>query len=923
MHTHNLHTRNLLTHTTYSHTTCTHTLCGKSGTLWHPPSLCVAGVATLWHRPSLRRGCLRGRRGTSWHGLLLCVAGMALDDIHLRFTWQAWNLDTQLVNSFITQLVLGDMDRHFAWQAWHAWHWAGSGGALGSHMSPWTPRLFAWQAWHLATCSCTLRGRLGTLRHPPSLCLAGVALRDMDCYFAWQAWHFETSTFVHLRFTWQAWHVWHWAGSGGALGSHMSPWTPRLFAWQAWHLATCSCTLRGRLGTLRHPPSLCVAGVALRDMDCYFAWQAWHFETSTFVHLRFTWQAWHVWHWAGSGGALGSHMSPWTPRLFAWQAWHLATCSCTLRGRRGTLRHPPSLCLAGVALRDMDCYFAWQAWHFETSTFVHLRFTWQAWHVWHWAGSGGALGSHMSPWTPRFFAWQAWHLATCSCTLRGRRGTLRHPPSSSFVSRGRRGTYGTGLAPMARLVPGCGSGMAPRLLAWQAWHFETSTFTFTWQACHRTTCPHTTCHPHNLSWQTWHFLTHNLSSHILSSHNLLTHTLFTSQLASHTTSSSHICVAGVARMALGWLWWRARFPHVAVEWHCGFLRGRRGTWRHVAALSRGRRGTLRHPPSSTFVSRGRRGTYGTGLALVARSVPTCRRGMAPRLFAWQTWHFETSTFVSRGRRGTLVTSTFTLCGRRGTYGIELAPVAHLGRSGRDGAAAVGVAGVALWDIHLRFTWQVWHLATWMVTLRGRRGTYGIGLAPVAHLGRSGRDGASAVGVAGVALWDIHLRFTWQAWYLVTSTFTLCGRRGTYGIGLAPVARLGRSGREWRCGCWRGTLRHPPLFHVAGVVLGDIPTDEYITFPKQLFLLLDPSHHLLCFSFLPRHNFCTHTHTHTHTHTSHTTHHHTTYPHLLFHTQLTPPQSFTISFLFPTFPMPSLPFFYCLLEEVDMWGYPVL
>ena len=24
------------------------------------------------------------------------------------------------------------MDRHFAWQAWHLWHWVGSGGALGS-----------------------------------------------------------------------------------------------------------------------------------------------------------------------------------------------------------------------------------------------------------------------------------------------------------------------------------------------------------------------------------------------------------------------------------------------------------------------------------------------------------------------------------------------------------------------------------------------------------------------------------------------------------------------------------------------------------------------------------------------------------------------------------------------------------------------
>ena len=67
----------------------------------------------------------------------------------------------------------------------------------------------------------------------------------------------------------------------------------------------------------------------------------------------------------------------------------------------------------------------------------------------------------------------------------------------------------------------------------------------------------------------------------------------------------------------------------------------------------------------------------------------------------------------------------------------------------------------------------------------------------------------------------------------------------------------------------------------------------------------------------------HTHTRTHTHTSHTTYHHTTYSHLLFHTQITPHQSFTISFLFPAFPMPSLPFFCCLLEEVDMWGYPVL
>jgi len=80
----------------------------------------------------------------------------------------------------------------------------------------------------------------------------------------------------------------------------------RLFAWQAWHLATCST-----------------------------AWQAWYFETSTFV----------------SRGRRG----------FAWQAWHY-------------VRYTFTLC--GVALDDMDCYFAWQARH-----------------LWHWVGSGGALGS--------------------------------------------------------------------------------------------------------------------------------------------------------------------------------------------------------------------------------------------------------------------------------------------------------------------------------------------------------------------------------------------------------------------------------------------------------------------------------------------------------------------------------------------------
>ena len=47
-------------------------------------------------------------------------------------------------------------------------------------------------------------------------------------------------------------------------------------------------------------------------------------------------------------------------------------------------------------------------------------------------------------------------------------------------------------------------------------------------------------------------------------------------------------------------------------------------------------------------------------------------------------------------------------------------------------------------------------------------------------------GAAALCVAGVALGDIDVPFAWQAWHLVTSTFHLRGRRGTW---LALVARL--------------------------------------------------------------------------------------------------------------------------------------
>ena len=194
----------------------------------------------------------------------------------------------------------------------------------------------------------------------------------------------------------------------------------------------------------------------------------------------------------------------------------------------------------------------------------------------------------------------------------------------------------------------------------------------------------------------------------------------------------------------------------------------------------GKRGTWRHRPSLC----GRRGNFGTGLALVARLVPVvaaavCRiwthrppfsvvgaaLGDIGIHFVWQAWHL------------------WHWAGSGGALGF---------RRGAGDAAAVGVAGVALRDIYLHFVWQAWHLTTSIVTLRGRRGTYGTGLALVARLVPRPRWDAAAFCVAGVALCDIHLHFVWQAWHFMTWIVTLRGRRGTYGTGLALVARLGPS-----------------------------------------------------------------------------------------------------------------------------------
>ena len=681
--THNLSSYNLLTHTTCHHTTCSHTTCSHITQLAHTELALTQLVITQLAHTQLTHTQLA----------LTQFAHTELDHIHTTCSHTTCHhttcshttcshrtcshttchhttcSHTTYSHTTCSHTICSHTTCHhttcshttcppFALQAWHIWHWAGCGGALGSRLAPWAPRLFAWQAWHLATWTFTLRGRRGTWRHQPSLCVAGlalmalgwlwwrawfpfgavgaaavcvagVALGDMDLHFAWQAWHLVTwiltlrgkrGTYgtglalvarlvlrcrrgrrgclrgrrgtwrhgpsfatgvalgdINRHFVWQAWHLWHWAASGGALGSRLAPWAPRLFAWQAWHLATWTFTLRGRRGTWWHGSSLCVAGVALMALG-WLWWRAWFSGVAGRGRRGFlrgrrgTWR--HVAALCVAGVALWDitfvsrgRRGTWTHRLplcvaaklkcqkchmscthmsrtrtamipdhinkastlhmtlrvtlrcrrgtygtglgvvarlvpvwrrgrrgwFAWQAWHLATWTFTLRDRRGTWRHQPSLCVAGLALMALG-WLWWRAWfpfgavgaaavcvagvvlgrshttcpHTTCShtTYshagvalrdIHRHFVWQAWHVWHWAGSGGALGSQASPWAPRLFAWQALyldaHIQLVHTQLAHTQLTHTeawHFETSTVTLCGRPGTYGTGLALVAR-----------------------------------------------------------------------------------------------------------------------------------------------------------------------------------------------------------------------------------------------------------------------------------------------------------------------------------------------------------------------------------------------------------------------------------------------------------------------------------------
>ena len=238
------------------------------------------------------------------------------------------------------------------------------GGVLGLVWARVTPRHSAWQAWHLVTFTFVSRGRRGTNSHLPSFCVAGVALMVLggalgpglggrDAGGAASLLRGRRGTILHPRSFCVAGvaqtrmyrrFVPSFCVAGVALmvlGGALGPGVGR-------DAGGAASLLRGRRGTILHPWSFCVAGVAQTRMYRRFV-PSFCVAGMALMVL---------------GGALG-------PGLGGRDAGGAASL---LRGRRGTILHPRSFCVAGVA-----------------QTRMYRRFAWQAWHLWYWVAPLGPV----------------------------------------------------------------------------------------------------------------------------------------------------------------------------------------------------------------------------------------------------------------------------------------------------------------------------------------------------------------------------------------------------------------------------------------------------------------------------------------------------------------------------------------------------
>ena len=230
--------------------------------------------------------------------------------------------------------------------------------------------------------------------------------------------------------------------------------------------------------------------------------------------------------------------------------------------------------------------------------------------------------------------------------------------------------------------------------------------------------------------------------------------------------------------------------------------------------------------------------------------------------------------------------------------LDAAPGRHGCWRGRHGTwrhlSSFYVAGVVFAPNLLTRNLSSYHVLTHNLSShnllwRGRCGTYGTGLALVARLVLGVAPDAAAVGVAGVAFADIHLRFMWQAWYLVTST-------GMYLCCITYTLRI-----LWHF--WSGWNCHTYIIC------------NHLT--PYIYVSIHPSIHPSVYSFI-------HTYIYAYIHVYIIICPYTIYSYLFFYIHTTcSTQSFTISFPFLLSPCHLYLSFAACWKKIDMWGYLIL
>ena len=221
--THNLsHTTLSHTHTFFQIQLCRTQLCHAQSFTHTAMSHRTFIHTTLWHINFHTQLCHAHRQACHTHTHIcthnFCTHNLSRTALSHTQSFK-YNFVTHAHNLSRTTL---------AWQGWHLWHWAGSGRAwsllvaqcrgmaLGTGLGlvarlvaasrPWRWGHFAWQAWfcvaawHWVTSILVLHGRPGAYgtelgrvarlvaRDAVALCVAGVALDDIDLRLAWLVW---------------------------------------------------------------------------------------------------------------------------------------------------------------------------------------------------------------------------------------------------------------------------------------------------------------------------------------------------------------------------------------------------------------------------------------------------------------------------------------------------------------------------------------------------------------------------------------------------------------------------------------------------------------------------------------------------------------------------------------------------------------